>query len=250
LEIKLNEQYIVGVTGTIGSGKSYLTKLICQNLVVDKLPTTHIDLDKIAHELTYSEKYKNNQEVQNLRKATAQLLKVDNTLHDIRAALLARIFKDHALNKKLQELYKPTIVREIRKQLANKKGLILMDGALLVDMNLQYLCNNNVLVINSDLNSIYSNLRTRGHDDKEILTRLDAQLTTERKLDLLHESERADRHGHAIIINNGRNTDLYRAASKETKLQVLEGILKQEGFWTAIGHQDFTSECTSYDGWN
>jgi hypothetical protein len=43
-------------------------------------------------------------------------------------------------------MYTPILVR-LRKEIYGKKGLIIINAALIAESNLTYLCNNNVLVV-------------------------------------------------------------------------------------------------------
>ena len=58
LEIAQNGQYIMGVTGGIGSGKSFITNLMSHNIFqINGLSTINVDLDVISNNITYSTAY-------------------------------------------------------------------------------------------------------------------------------------------------------------------------------------------------
>ncbi len=44
-------QYFAGITGTVGSGKSYTTEQFLGFCKKNGIPAYHLDLDKIGHEI-------------------------------------------------------------------------------------------------------------------------------------------------------------------------------------------------------
>ena len=51
LEARLMDQYFFGITGTIGSGKSYITDQFVQLGEKCHIPVHNIDLDKVGHKI-------------------------------------------------------------------------------------------------------------------------------------------------------------------------------------------------------
>ncbi|MDR0282335.1 MAG: dephospho-CoA kinase [Candidatus Peribacteria bacterium] len=57
LEARMMNQYFFGITGTIGSGKSYVTEQFVQLGKKYHIPVYNIDLDRVGHKILgeYSE---------------------------------------------------------------------------------------------------------------------------------------------------------------------------------------------------
>ena len=240
MEVTQNKQHIIGVTGGIGCGKSTITDLFSKikNL---NMPVINVDMDIISHRLTYGVEYDKNQEVIELRNKTRELLDMmvvssGQHIHDdlLRKKLKERIFTDEQFRNTLNNLYKPVMIREIRKQISGKQGLIIINGALLVDLDMQYLCNNNVVMVTAPPHEIHERLNKRGHTQTEIDLRRDAQLKLVKKYYNLNKSIKKDNHGKICVIMNSIENGWDISKSIDDRTTLLDGVLKTSGFWKAI----------------
>jgi pantetheine-phosphate adenylyltransferase len=239
LEMVQNGQHIIGVTGVIGSGKSFISNLLTsEDFELNGYRTTHVDLDAIANNLTYGNGYSKNEEVMELRSKVVDMVNIPYnesgySPDELKKRLKERVFSDATFNSKLTALYKPVMIREIRKQIANKSGLIILNGALLVDTNMHYLCNNNVIVVNADMNDIKKRLMSRGHDETEINRRLNAQLSFEDKVNVL-KNDILENGGSMSIVDNKTGNPVYDLPDLQSKSIGLYQSLSNAPFWNDV----------------
>lgn len=214
LEANLSGQYILAVTGEIGSGKSYVSDKFVELGRQQDMQVHHIDLDKITHQI-YQDlpqpKYKQ------IRELIAQVFgqKVKNKDGSIDRKILGEIvFNDY---KKLQQLNRimeqPLHVR-IRRELYDKQGLILLNAALIIESQMSYLSNHNVCLVKTDRDSQRQRLNQRDLNDKQIQRRLDSQYTFDQKLKFLENAIEQTGTGQAWVVDNSG-----KAAANEIEAQ-------------------------------
>ena len=131
---------IIGITGSSGSGKSTISKLISKNY-----EAKIIDADKIAKEMT-----KNNGEyLQAIRQAFGNDVIKNNELD--RKKLADIVFLNRAEKEKLDGLTFEYVVEEIKKELETNQNLdyqyIILDVPLLFESKLDKLCDYTIGVI-------------------------------------------------------------------------------------------------------
>ena len=210
LELKLNNQRIVGLTGMIGSGKSYIAKLLTKAFGYGFGGRTliHIDVDKIVRDLTYGPN-PNNAAVEELREQFSDMIGLP-LYADGKAntkPIADALFKDKATNLSVARLYLPHVVREIRRQMAGKEGDIIIDWALLIDFDLTHLCNNNVLVVRCSVEEIKARLLARYRNDyTAAMLRYDAQMPQASKIANLSHTVIADKYGQIVCIDNDKTS--------------------------------------------
>ena len=211
LEFKLNKQYIIGITGEIGMGKSYISNLIYT--FFDGALVRNIDLDVIANEL-----YTRTEPVYlELRDQICDTFDVYDEINNCvnKKKLGEIVFGDKDALTKLNELVRIPILTLIRKSIINKPGLILLNGALLVEANFLSLCNNNIIVVKSDKDVQFKNLRYRGLSEEQITRRINSQFSTEKKINIIKKSiEDNNNHGKLYEFENDftdkLNKNLYK----------------------------------------
>jgi pantetheine-phosphate adenylyltransferase len=174
LEAKLNSQTIIGITGSIGCGKSYFTERL-----VDKLKynihskINNVDLDLISHEL-----YSREEPVYvELQEKIEKIFGYNPKTH--RKEIGQLVFNDDDALKMLNEIVRQPFLTLLRKKL--KGRIILLNGALLVEANLLSLCNNNVIVVNTSLENQIQNLKNRNLSESQIFRRINSQLNNKQK---------------------------------------------------------------------
>ena len=195
LEWVLNGQFIVGVTGEIGMGKSYVSSKIVEKTdgwLGYVHPVTNVDLDKVAHELYESD-------------APAHLELRENIIERFqmksgfsRKELGDVVFNDINKLQQLNTLIRTPLLTLLRKKIREHKGLILLNGALLVEGNYLSLCNNNVVVVESTEQQQLENLERRGLTEKQVERRWASQLTTDGKIRQINKE--IEKHGHGKCI--------------------------------------------------
>jgi pantetheine-phosphate adenylyltransferase len=201
LEAKMLGQYIVGVTGEIGAGKSYICEKYRELGEKAGIPVYHIEFDHIGHKILGELKEPRYQEVREdiLKTFGQQVRNPDKTIN--RKALGEIVFNDPEQLKKLNEmLHTPLIVR-LKRELYSKKGLILLNAALIAETDMAYLCNNNVVLISVNQESQQRRLKGRSLSDEQIQRRLTSQYSYN--------------HGKTWIVNNSDDNKLNSAVFKE-----------------------------------
>lgn len=160
---------VVGLTGSIASGKSLVTNYL------RKLNYQVIDSDVISHNILFLDDVK--KEIVN---AFGKEVLVDNNID--RKILGNIVFND--INKKslLESIMLPFIVSEIKKQLSQSDEILFLDAPLLIEYNLQYLVDK-IIVIKVDEDIQLKRLMERDNITKEYaIKKIESQLPSIEKL--------------------------------------------------------------------
>jgi pantetheine-phosphate adenylyltransferase len=181
LEERISGQFIVGVTGEIGTGKSSLGQVFRALGKSRKIEVHPIEMDDIGTQILETREEPSYHRVRE-RLAEAfgsQVRNPDGTIH--RKALGEIVYRDYdRLNELNRILEKPLMVR-LRRELRGKKGLVLLNAALLAESALTHLCNNHVILVSCDKKSQEKRLRGRGLDRRQIERRLASQYSEREK---------------------------------------------------------------------
>jgi pantetheine-phosphate adenylyltransferase len=183
LEKKISNQEIIGVTGPIGSGKSYY----CKKQVAKNKEAHHVDLDALAHDVLerltepiYIEYRKS-------------LIKVfgDEIAHENgfinRKELGYIVFQSPEKMAQLNQLTKTPLLTYLRKVLHGLTGKIFIEGALLIETGWTFICNNEVVILNVDPKIQHQRLLDRGYSNEQINNRIKSQFTFEEKHQKMNE---------------------------------------------------------------
>lgn len=160
---------VVGLTGSIASGKSLVTNYL------RKLNYQVIDSDVISHNILFLDDVK--KEIVN---AFGKEVLVDNNID--RKILGNIVFND--INKKslLESIMLPFIVSEIKKQLSQSDEILFLDAPLLIEYNLQYLVDK-IIVIKVDEDIQLKRLMERDNITREYaIKKIESQLPSIEKL--------------------------------------------------------------------
>lgn len=198
LEYEINGQIIIGITGSTGMGKSYITEKLIK-YYSSKHPVLHVDLDKIAHEL-YTRSEPVYKQLQHKIAATFGLTSVSSV--EDRKKLGSIVFNDDDALKTLNNYVRNPILTLMRKQMYGFKGIIFLNGALLVEANFLPLCNNNVVVVNMPVDSQIENLKNRGLSTTQIQRRINCQLSNSAKISKIRNAIVEKNYGSCICYNN------------------------------------------------
>jgi pantetheine-phosphate adenylyltransferase len=150
LEKKISNQLIYGITGVMGSGKSYVAEELAKyseskNQESEDNPVVfNIELDKLAHVVYTSDKPKYQQIREQIREHFGTL----DRAKIAEIAFSGDNSKEHVdfLNK----IFEQPVMVLLRKELRGKKGIVLINSALLVESNMLNLCNNHVIVVDAE----------------------------------------------------------------------------------------------------
>jgi pantetheine-phosphate adenylyltransferase len=190
LERRLNQQVIVGLTGGIAAGKSYLGEALVETGRAAGLAVHNIDIDHIAHDILLA---RGEPAYQQLRADICQTFGIQ----DVQRKVLGQIiFNDVSKLERLNGIMRVPLLTRLRSALAGIRGLVLINTALMVEADMLQLCNNNVIVVSSDPDLRMQRLKARGLSDAQIQRRLASQFTTEEKVKRIRQRIDSECWGH------------------------------------------------------
>ena len=239
LEARMSGQYILGITGEIGSGKSYVSKKLEEIGKQKKIPTYYIDLDKIGHQILGGLQEPGYQKIRDEISLIfgAEIRTPDGKID--RKALGNIVFNDPEKLKKLNSIMHEPILLRLRREIYNKKGLFLLEAALFAESGITYLCNNNVVLVGVDKESQKSRLtKKRGMSPEQIERRIASQYNCEQKQQILERSMQMDNHGKLWTIDNSDNSDPAQLIALFNNIIThmdKYGELRFRGLWERIG---------------
>lgn len=208
LEERLSGQYIVSVTGEIGVGKSYISHQLQEIGKAQDIPVHVIDIDKIGHQILGELKEPIYQETRQEIAAHfgSEFLTTEGFVD--RKALGKVIFRSSDKLRQFNEmLYKPLLLR-LRRELYGKRGLILLDSALMSETGMSYLSNNHIILVSAQAEIQKQRLTDRGYTDWQLQNRMNSQFTHDLKEEMILESIRKTCHGKIWKIDNSSSEGL------------------------------------------
>lgn len=184
LEERMLGQYIISVTGTICAGKSYITEKFVELGKSKNIEVHNIDLDKISHDiLSTLQEPKYIELRKNIIDTFGEIVgNSDGTIN--RKVLGEIVFNDSTKLQILDELMQGPIEERMRREMYGKKGLILINAALLLEKKLLHYSNNRILIVTVDKEKQSERLGARGLTQEQITRRISSQLGNEEKINL------------------------------------------------------------------
>lgn len=224
LEEKISGQYIVGLTGEIGVGKSYLGRKFAEYGKQKSINVHNIELDEIGHQIL--EEFKEDFYIETRKQIADEFgekVVFSNGMID-RKALGEIVFNDPLKMGRLNELmYTPVLVK-LRREIYGKRGLIFLNAALLAEAELTYLCNNNVVLVSTDELTQNRRLEERGLSVEQIKRRKESQYDAAEKTRTIEEKILRDNYGKVWQLNNSEDgINAYCLFDKILKYFNLEG---------------------------
>jgi len=211
LERKISNQTIIGVTGEIGCGKTYLCEQLTAHANKKNIEIHNVDLDIIAHRILDELTEPKYLQIRNtiIEEFGSGITSKDGKID--RKKLGEIVFNDKSKLTKLNDIMSTPIMVRFGRALANKKGIILLNAALLVETNISHLSNNNMIVVNCNKESQMSRLKDRDLSQDQIKRRLENQYSAEEKINSLKETIKNDNWGKIWQINSSSNKENYQA---------------------------------------
>lgn len=177
------KKIIIGVTGSFGSGKTTVAKMLKgQGVKV-------VDADKIAHNVLQSRTpaYK-----KIIKAFGRDILRPDQSID--RRKLASIVFSDKKLLKKLNTLVHPAVIARIKQEMREaREGVIILDAPLLIEAGLKNITDKLVVVKITRPEQLRRLIEKTHLSRKEILKRIYAQMSLSDKL----------RMADFVIDNNG-----------------------------------------------
>jgi dephospho-CoA kinase/pantetheine-phosphate adenylyltransferase len=247
IEARLLGQYHFGVTGMIAGGKSTVSDKLRKIGEKKGLPVFDLDLDVIAKSVYAPGD--NYEEVRQKIFSTFgnDLRKEDKSVDTKKLGHI--VFND---DKKLDELnkimYRP-IMSSLQEQMIYKKGLMMHNAALLAEFGMNYLCNNNVVVVDVDSNEQRRRLQERV--DKGYMTqdqlerRINSQFTSKRKREIFENWIIQSNQGKIWDVNTTNQvseSDYENLFNNIVKSLDIYGELRFAALWNRINGDGFYHE--------
>ncbi len=208
LERKISSQLIYGITGIMGSGKSYVAEQLVkiskeENLKNDSMPLVHnIELDKLAQRVYTEEKpaYASIREKINSHFGTLDKKKIAEI------AFGSENSKEHV--EFLNNIFKDPVMVLLRQELRDKKGIILINAALLVESNLLNICNNHVIVVDADSDVRNSRLKSfRNIETNDADNRIKHMKSNSSKISFIKNAISESHFGNVRKFDNTESTE-------------------------------------------
>lgn len=179
---------IIGITGSSGSGKSTVSKVLEKELKAKAIYADDIVKQMQQKGTKYFEKI-----VETFGKDVTQ---EDGTLN--RKKLAEIIFQDKAKKEKLDNLTYKYVVEEIKRQVNNsKENYVIIDAPLLIESKLNEICNCVIAVISKKEEQIKRICKRDNIEENRAKLRLDAQ----------KNNQFYQIYADYIVENNGGNYD-------------------------------------------
>lgn len=219
LEEKLSGQFIIGITGEIASGKSHLSSQLVTMGEKKGIPVHLIDIDKIAHQILESLTQPLYKELRDtLILNFGNIVKNEDGYID-RKQLGKILFQSPEKLKQFNDLIKNPLLLRLRRELYGKKGIILLDGALIAESKMTYLCNNNIILVNTKKELQLARLKMRQYSDEQIHQRMNSQYSYDLKRNYIKQTIEADRYGKIFLFDN------FELASEQAIRQLFDRIV-------------------------
>jgi len=205
MEERLSGQYIVGLTGVIGAGKSYVAKKLQESpehWSAPKLDVHNIDLDLIGHEILEKALEPVYQEVRKdlIDFFGSEIAKPEGFVNT--RALGNKIFNDSLALAHFNRTLREPMFLMLRRKIRNLKGIIIINSALIEERDILDFVNNNVILVNASHDVQVKRLEQRGYSPDEIRRRVDCQLTAALKEARIHENIQLRGYGTVLKIQN------------------------------------------------
>ncbi|MFH1770104.1 MAG: pantetheine-phosphate adenylyltransferase [archaeon] len=219
LEARMSNQFIVGVTGEVGAGKSF----VCREFekLGKKIKVYNIELDIIGHQILKELKEPRYEHIREKIIKTFGSKVKKNGMVDTKV-LGEIVFNNPDKLVELNKLMRTPMIVRLRRELRGKKGLILINAALIAESGLSFLCNNNIILVYTDKETQKKRLEGRNLNAEQIKRRVESQFDFKEKKKTFENIIKRDNQGKLWIIDNSKNSikeikNVFRKVLKEIK---------------------------------
>ena len=202
LEARVSGQYILGITGEIGSGKPLVSNGFFEQGKARKISVHTIDLDVLGNQILEE---RQEPSYLQLRECVVEefgeaVRNPDGTIN--RKSLGEIVYQSYERLSKLNQIMERAVMVRLRRELRGKKGLVLLNGALIAESNLAHLCNNNIVLVTCDKGSQERRLRVGGFNKRQIARRLASQYSQKEKENKIRCGIEVENHGRLWMLDN------------------------------------------------
>jgi pantetheine-phosphate adenylyltransferase len=209
LEEKISGQYIVGITGEIGSGKTFIAEKFVEYAKKRKIEAHNVELDIIGHKILEELTEPIYQEAREriVKKFGIQVRSKNGMIN--RKKLGEVVFKNDKKLRELNAIMHDLILVRLKREIYNKKGLIILNAALFAETDMNYLFNNNVILLTVDKQTQKERLKKRNYSDDQIERRLGSQFDADEKKSILEKKIVKMGYGRIWEYNNSGKSKGY-----------------------------------------
>lgn len=241
-------QYLYGVTGVSGAGKSSLSRKFVAIAAARGIPLVHIDLDKIGHAILSSEPDPLYEKIrQELKKAFGPQV-LDENGFIIRKKLGEIVFGNPDKLKILNDLMHDAVFFRMNDMLRGRKGIFLIDAALLAETGRMSMVNNNIMLVEGDEAELARRLKDRdGLSDEQVQRRLSSQFTAAAKATIIEKSIADNHYGQLLRVKNDNLSDREVEAAFDAMLRQVDlyGEMRITAFLSRLGVADTQAAYTT-----
>jgi pantetheine-phosphate adenylyltransferase len=202
LELAISGQFIIGITGEIGAGKSFISELMVSTAKKMRVMCHNIDTDIIGKQILEELKepvYFQIREQLSVR--FGNKIRLKNGM--INRKILGQII--FANSKDLQDfnriMQNPILVR-LKRELSGRKGIVILNGALFAESGMLHLCNNNIILVSCHKKIQQERLMKRGLDRYQVSHRIKSQYSFDQKKQIVKDSITAEMNGKLWIVDS------------------------------------------------
>lgn len=200
-----NNHIVIGLTGTIASGKSTVVKSLEDNY---RGRCSNIDFDVLGHELLSTDKTPLAKE---LRMQVSDTFKMKIPVN--RKKLGEKVFGNQEELNKLNAIFREPLLFKVREAFAKAKKSIkhkephffVLNGSLLIESNFLFLCNNQVVLIYAEAGDLRNRLKDRGLNKSQIERRLESQYNYDTKYAAAQDQFTKDNFGNLYQLDSKRH---------------------------------------------
>ncbi len=199
---KMLGQYLVGITGEPGVGKSHVGKLFETWGRSQGVAVHHIELDYIANQILaeLDDPVYKAIRLQIAEEFGNEIVSSDGTID--KKILGEIIFKDNDSLRRLNTIMDIPLSVRLKREMHGKRGIIVINAALIAESNMMYLCNNNIILVTADKGIQRDRLLKKQLTDKQIERRLYSQYTIEQKKERILQKIKEHNHGRLWVVDS------------------------------------------------
>lgn len=200
LERKISQQKIIGFTGIMGSGKSYTAQQLVKLSENKDIKVYNIELDDVAKHVLYESTKPSH------LKLREELVKHFGTCQKSEMAKI--LFTSQEKLSLMQEIIRKPLLTEISTMLRDKKGIIIINSATLIEHDLLKLVNNNLVIVTSNDKERFERLKEFRNIPEDVAKeRIQHTLSNQEKIDTVHSLIDNEGYGHLIVHDNSLNSN-------------------------------------------
>lgn len=194
---KISKQKMFGITGIMGSGKSWVAEQLVEYSKEKDILIHNIELDDIAKHILYESDKPAHLKLRN------QIEERFKTLD--KKEIAKKIFSNKEHLQFINDLVRKPLLIEVRNKMKSLEGVVLINAAILVESDFLNFVNNNVITVSIDEKTRFENLEKFRNIPKSIAEKRIANVLSHKdKILKIKEKQKLEGYGKLIEIENGK----------------------------------------------